>query len=81
MKVVEIMKLGQKWLELLQKSCIKLEDIRYLEMYEEYVSMVEKGLKKSHIVATLVEAYHVSERQIYYIVKKFSQDCTIAAVE
>lgn len=81
MKVVEILKLGQKWLELLQKSCIKLEDMRYLEMYEEYVKMVEKGLKKAHIIATLVDVYHVSERQVYYIIKKFSQDCKIGAVE
>ena len=81
MKVVEILKLGQKWLEMLQKSCIKMEDVRYLEMYDEYVRMVEEGLKKSHIVARLVEVYHVSERQIYYIVKKFSQDCKVGAVE
>ena len=81
MKVIEILKLGRNFLEMLQKSCIKLEDVRYLEMYEEYVRMVNEGLKKSHIVARLVEVYHVSERQIYYIVKKFSQDCNIGAVE
>ena len=81
MKVIEIMKLGRNFLEMLQKSCIKLEDVRYLEMYDEYVRMVDEGLKKSHIVATLVDVYHVSERQIYYIVKKFSQDCKFGAVE
>ena len=79
MKVVEILKIGRNWLELLQKACIKIEDLRYLEMYEEYIRMVNDGCKKSYIIATLVEIYHVSERQVYYIIKKFSQDCNICA--
>ena len=79
MKVVEILKMGRIWLEMLQKSCIKIEDVRYLEMYEHYMKMVEDGCKKSYIIATLVELYHVSERQVYYIIKKFSKDCNICA--
>ena len=79
MKVVEIMKLGQKWLEMLQKACIKLEDVRYMEMYDEYVRMLEAGCKKSYIIATLVDLYHVSERQVYYIIKKFETDCNFCA--
>ena len=80
MKVVEILKLCEKILQVLQKSCIKIEDLRYVEMYEAYVRMTDEGCKKSYIVATLVETYHVSERQVYYVVKKFSQDCNMLAV-
>ena len=79
MKVAEILKLGQNWLALLQNSCIKIDDLRYLEMYEDYVRMAEAGGKKSYVIATLVEMYHVSERQVYYVVKKFSQDCNVLA--
>ena len=79
MKVIEIMKLGRNFLDLLQKACIKLEDTRYIEMYEEYVRMLEEGFKKSYIVARLVEVYHVSERQVYCIIKKFEMDCKFSA--
>ena len=79
MKVIEIMKLCRKCLDLLQKACIKVEDLRYMEMYEDYMRMAEEGCKKSYIVARLVEIYHVSERQVYYILKKFDADCKICA--
>ena len=51
-----------------------------MDMYEDYVRMRDAGGKMSYIVATLVETYHVSERQVYYVIKKFSQDCNIGAV-
>lgn len=80
MKVVEILKLGQNWLELLQDSCIKIEDVRFIAMYEEYQSMVAAGEKKSYVVACLSEKYKVSERQVYYVIKRFGSDCKICAV-
>ena len=81
MKVIEILKLGQKWLEMLQKSCIKIEDMRYVEMYDEYKRIISEGSKKTQAVAVIVEMFHVSERQVYYIIRKFEQDCRICAVE
>ena len=79
MKVIEILKLSRNWLEMLQKACIKIEDVRFLEMYEEYLRMMEEGFKKAYVVARLVEMFHVSERQVYYIIRKFEQDCIICA--
>lgn len=80
MKVYEVMRLSEKVLETLQNSCIHIEDVRYLQMYSDYRRMREEGGKMSYIVAALVDSYHISERQVYYVVKKFSQDCNIAAV-
>ena len=79
MKVSEVLKISRSIIETLQNSCIKMDDIRYLPMYEEYQRMVRAGGKKSYVVATLVDSFHVSERQVYYVVKKFSMDCTINA--
>ena len=79
MKVVEILKLGQIWLKLLQKSCIKIDDLQYLPMYDDYNRLVKKGYKKSYAILHLSEKYGVSERQVYYLLKKFSSDCTICA--
>ena len=79
MKVVEVLKLSRSIIDTLQKSCIKMDDIRYLPMYDEYQRMVKAGCKKSSAIATLVDVFHISERQVYYVVKKFSQDCKVDA--
>lgn len=80
MKVFEILKLGHDWLELLHNSCIKVSDVKHLQMYEEYTSMTKEGHKISYISALLSEKFRISERQFFYIIKRLSQDCTIPAV-
>ena len=80
MKVIEILKLGQNMANALQKMCVTLSDFDYISLYDEYIGMMESGLKKCYIVAFLSEKYRISERKVYYIVKKFSQDCKLGAV-
>ena len=79
MKVVEIIRLSKSILETLQNSCIKIDDIRYLQMYDEYVSLINERHKKSYVVALLSDKYKVSERQVYYVIQKFSKECKIRA--
>ena len=80
MKVVEILKLGEKILEALHGSCIKLSDFQYIGLYEEYQQILSNGGKKTYAITYLSEKYRISERQTYYLVKKFSSDCKIHAV-
>ncbi len=81
MKVVEILILSRKILESLQKSCINISDIRYLAMYEEYRQIINNKQKVSFAAALLSQKYHISERQFYYIIKRFEADCKITASE
>ena len=80
MKVVEILKLGKKFLEVLQDSCIKMEDLRYIGLYEEFMDIVSAGGKATYAVAMLSEKYQISERKVYYLIKKLGKDCNIGAV-
>ena len=80
MKVIEILKLGQNMANALQEMCVKLSDFDYIGLYDEYLGMMKHGMKKCYIVAFLAEKYRISERKVYYIIKKFSQDCNIGAV-
>ena len=80
MKVIEVTKLGREILEILQNSCIKVNYVRYINMYDEYIERV-KTEKNSYVVRCLSEKYGVSERQVYYIIKKLDQDCKFGAVE
>ena len=80
MKVIEILKLGEEILKVLQRSCIKIDDCKYVDLYEQYVDIIRSGGKSSYAVAMLSDKYGISERKVYYIIKKFSTDCTIGAV-
>ena len=79
MKVVEVLKLGKEMLKTLQESCIKIGDYKYVEMYEEYKSIIDSGGKTSYAVTILSERYGISERKVYYLIRRLSKDCTIVA--
>lgn len=81
MKVVEILKIGRNILETLQKSCISISDVQYLDMYDEYKSFMEQNHKITYIAAMLSEKYKISERQFYYVIKRFETICNIPATE
>lgn len=80
MKVVEILKIGQNILKTLQKARIRIEDVRYIGLYEDYQSFMNDGYKKSYAIAVLAERYNISERQVYYLLKRFETDCKVDAV-
>lgn len=79
MKVIEILKLGREMLKTLHESCVRMEDCKYIELYEQYAAIVESGEKSSYAVAVLAEKYGISERKVYYLIRRFSKDCKIGA--
>ena len=74
------MKIGKNMLETLHNSCIKIKDVQFVEMYEEYMHFMEQKHKITYIAAILSEKYGISERQFFYIIKRFEQDCKFLAV-
>lgn len=79
MKVIEILKVGSKIIEILHNSCIRTNDVKYVPLYDEYEAMVGRGEKKSYVVAYLSEKYRISERKVFYLIKRLSKDCKIGA--
>jgi Mor family transcriptional regulator len=80
MKVWEIVKIGGEIIEMLQKSCMSMDDCRYVEMYEEYVRLMNDGAKKARVAPYLAKKYNMSERRVYYLLKKFGKECKFGAV-
>ena len=74
-----MLKIGQLLLETLQNSCIKIKDVRFIAMYDEYMAMNAQNLKKAYIASVLAHKYGISERQFFYIIKRLRQDCKISA--
>lgn len=42
MKVIEILKVSREIIEMLQKSCIHIGDVRYVGLYEDYESLMAR---------------------------------------
>lgn len=80
MKVFELINFNRELLKKLQDAGIRLDDVRYIDLYSDYVDMYQQGEKVSYIVATLSEKYAVSERKVYGLLKRFQSDCKPFAV-
>lgn len=74
MKVIEILNFNRELLAKLLESGIRLEDVRYVNLYTDYFRLLQAGGKVTYIVATLAEQYGISERKVYDLIKRFQSD-------
>lgn len=75
MTLYELLKFVGEPLEKLANAGIRATDYKYIALYEDYQKAREKGEKVGYIVAVLAERYKVSERTVYDVAKRFTQDC------
>lgn len=80
MKVIELLKLNRELLKTFREAGIRLEDVMYIDLYNEFRAMHAQNLKVSYIVVTLAEKYNISERKVYDLVGRFKSDCNLPAV-
>lgn len=80
MKVIEILKLNRELLKICRDVGIRLDDVQYIELYNDYNRLLAAGEKVSYIVAVLAERYAVSERKVYALIKRLQSDCNLCAV-
>lgn len=81
MKVIEILNLNRELLIYFQKAGIRLDDVQYIDLFNEYRSMSTQGEKVSYIVARLASEYAISERKVYSLIRRFKTDCNLLAVQ
>ena len=74
MKVVELVKISKKALEMMSNCGIRTEDWKHLKMYEEYTDMRKNCEKFRYIMAHLSEKYKISESTVKRIVKRLSEE-------
>ena len=80
MKVYELLALNRELIERMCAAGVRLDDVRYVGLYRDYLRMKGPGGKVSYRGAVLAERYGVSERKVYSILKRFGNDCTGFAV-
>lgn len=57
-----------------------MEDVQYIELYNDYNRLLDEGEKVSYILAVLAERYNVCERKVYTLIKRLQSDCNPFAV-
>lgn len=80
MKVIEILNFNRELLAKLLESGIRLDDVRYVNLYTDYFHLLRAGGKVTYIVVILAEQYGISERKVYDLIKRFQSDCKQFAV-
>lgn len=75
MKLIEILNLNRELLIYFQKAGIRLDDVQYIDLFNEYRTLSAQGEKMSYIVARLATEYAVSERKVYNLIRRFKTDC------
>ena len=72
MKRLELLKLNAEMLKLLSHLGLRLEDFRFIDAYEEYLEMRERGDKVEIILSELAKKYHTSESTIKRAFRRLS---------
>lgn len=68
---IDIVRFNKELFQKLQSTGIKIEDWRYVELYDEYERLLREGVKRTAVALILAAKYKLSERQVYNIVKHF----------
>ena len=74
------MKLNRELLNICRTAGIRLDDVRYVELYNEYSRLLAEGEKITYIVAALSDKYGVCERTVYDLIRRLKAECNLLAV-
>lgn len=72
MNAYEFLSTHRSVLEQLQALPVSPSDVRYIDLYRDYMRLKGEGHKKIYILQYLSDEYSVDERTIYRVIKKFS---------
>lgn len=79
MKVYELLTFGGEFLRRCVAAGINPGDCKYVDLYAEYRGLLAAGEKVTYAVACLADKYGVSERQVFYLVKRLGGDVDCSA--
>ena len=71
-----LLKLNLNQVETMSKCGLSVDDARYVQMYEEYLSLRREGVPKERIYQHFRSKYHVSESTVKRVIRRLSQRVT-----
>lgn len=69
----ELLKTAESLLVALMSNDVDAKDVKYLEMYQEYMRLKKEGHKVGYVVYYLSQQYECSEATVYRVVKRMTQ--------
>lgn len=75
MRVTELLRIGERVLEIMSRNNIMRDDFKYLKAYEEFQNMRYNKVKYRSAIKMLADEYNVSERTLERIFSRLSGDC------
>ncbi len=75
MIIYEILHIHREFFKRIAAMGVTMSDIKYIDLYREYLKMRDNGDKVTYIVAELSERYAISERKVYDLLNKFATPC------
>ncbi len=70
----ELLKTAESLLAVLMSNDVDAKDVKYLEMYKEYMRLKKEGHKVGYVVYYLSQQYECSEATVYRVVKRMTQN-------
>lgn len=74
MTAYELLSMNALTLKAMCDKSLRVSDIKYLELYKDYLRMMREGHKKTYIMQYLSDEYNISERMVYNVIEKFSSN-------
>lgn len=75
MEVAEIVRIGRELLKLMSENEVKIDDWKYLKMYEEYKRMRSNRIKYRFAISELAAVYSISKSKVERIIRRLSKVC------
>ena len=77
MNKLELIRVNQKLMEMLDRNNIKVSDVRLIPLMKDLEDMKDVGYKKTYILSSLSKKYKISERTIYLAIKRVTKQAKI----
>ena len=69
----EWLKTAASLLTVLMENDIDAKDVKYIELYKDYLRLKKEGHKVGYVVYYLSQQYECSEATVYRVVKRMTQ--------
>lgn len=74
----ELLTMNRSMVEVLLANHTNIQDVRNLEIYEQFEEMKKQGHKVSYITVFLADKHGMTERGIYKIIKRLNRPVCVS---
>lgn len=74
MKRADLILFNEEIIRKMRKAGIRLDDYKYVNLYQDYIKLTKEGNRKKVVILTLVQKYDYTDRQVYNIIKHMEKE-------